>query len=133
MAAQDVGDASLGHPDAELSELADDAEVAPAGVLSGQAADERDGLVGKRWPARATMRVGPASLHEGPVPGEDRLRPDEERSPALPRDEAGEQSDARPIRSGEARTAHLAAQHGQLVAQHQDLGILGERRPSGAP
>jgi hypothetical protein len=38
------GDASLGHGDADLSQLAHASQVAPAGVLPGEAHDEFDSL-----------------------------------------------------------------------------------------
>lgn len=61
------------------------------------------------------------------MPGEDRLRRDEELCPALPRHEAGEQGDNRPIRPREARAGDLSAKHSQLVAQNEDLSVLGGR------
>ncbi len=73
------------------------------------------------------MRVGPAPADKRAVPDEDRLRRDEERSPALSGYEAGEQGDQRSIGPSEARTSDLATQHGELMAKHQYLGILGDR------
>jgi len=58
------------------------------------------------------------------VPAKDRLRRDEERLPAFPRDETGKQSDERAVGPGEAGTGDLAAKHGQLVAEHEDLCIF---------
>jgi hypothetical protein len=46
MAAQDRGDAGLGDGDAELLQLADDAQIAPAWILPCQANDQFDGLLG---------------------------------------------------------------------------------------
>jgi hypothetical protein len=68
---KDGGDARLGHRHAELSQLADDAQISPSGILPGQAANEL-----------------------GPV---------------------------RPVKT---RTGGLAAQHCELVTEHQDLSIL---------
>ena len=56
---------------------------------------------------------------------ENRLRRDEEGCPPLTRDKASEGTDERSIRPGEAGTGALASEHGQLVAQHEDLGVLG--------
>ena len=36
----------------------------------------------------------------------------------------GERSDERTVRPGEARLVRLAPEHGQLVTQHEDLGVL---------
>ena len=65
-------------------------------------------------------------MDEGPVPAKDRLGRDEERHPPLPWDQALQSGDERPIRPGEAGTADLPAQHGELVAQHEDLRVLGD-------
>ena len=66
MASQDVGDASLGDGDAELLQLADDAQVAPAGVLPGQADDQVDGLLGGQ--AARVLGAGTSSA-VGRAPG----------------------------------------------------------------
>jgi len=61
------------------------------------------------------------------VPTEDRLWPDQERSPAFSRHQTGEEGDESPIGPGEAGTGDLPLQHGQLVTEHEDLRILGHR------
>jgi hypothetical protein len=48
----------------------------------------------------------------------------QERAPPLTRDKTGEQGDERPVRPAEAGPADLAAQHCQLVAQGEYLGVL---------
>jgi len=63
------------------------------------------------------------------MPVEDHLRRDEECRPPLSWDEAGEQGDQCPVRPGEAGSADLASKDCHLVAQHKDLGVLGERVP----
>lgn len=60
------------------------------------------------------------------MPAQDGLGRDEERSPALLRDEPRQGSDESPVRPGEPRTCDLAAKDRHLVAQHQDLGVLGD-------
>jgi hypothetical protein len=72
----------------------------------------------------STMRVGPLPANKRAVPAEDCLRRDEERTPALARYEASEEGDERTIAPGEAGSWDLAAKHGELVAEHEDLGIL---------
>ncbi len=52
---------------------------------------------------------------------------DEERSPALSGYEASQEGDEGTVGPGEAGTGDLAAKHGQLMAKHEDLGILGRR------
>jgi hypothetical protein len=60
------------------------------------------------------------------VPAKDRLGRNEERHPSLPADQPRQSGDERPIRPPEAGTGELAAQHGQLLAQHEDLRVLGD-------
>ena len=122
---KNVGDTGLGYCDAELVQLADDSQVAPAGVLPGEAADQLDGLGWKCWSSASSVAIGPASPHVRPMPGEDRLRRDEEPRPASLWDQAREQGDKRSIGPGEATAAHLSAEHGELVAEHEDLSVLG--------
>ena len=83
-----------------------------------------DRLLRECRPPGPAVRIGPVPPDQAAVPVQDRLGRDEERSPPLPRDEAGEQGDQRPVRPAEARPGHLAAQHGQLMAQHEYLGVL---------
>ena len=45
--------------------------------------------------------------------------------PAFSGYESGQEGDEGTVGPGEAGTGDLAAKHGQLVAQHKDLGILG--------
>ena len=59
------------------------------------------------------------------MPAKDRFGSDEEGGPSFTRDEPSEDTDEGSIRPGEAGTGGLALQHGKLVAQHEDLGVLG--------
>ena len=59
------------------------------------------------------------------MPAEDRLGRDEEGCLPLAGDHASEGTEERSIRPAEAGTGDLALEHGQLVTQHQDLGVLG--------
>jgi hypothetical protein len=61
------------------------------------------------------------------VPAKDRLRSDEERCPALSGYESGQEADEGTVGPGEAGTGDLATKHGELMAKHQYLGILGGR------
>ena len=63
------------------------------------------------------------------MPVEDRLRRDEECRPPLSWHETCEQGDQCPVRPGEAGAADLATKDRHLVAQHEDLGVLGDGVP----
>src|SRR5664280_2657488 len=125
VAAQHGRDARLRHADAELLQLADDAEISPPGVLPFQAADQLHGLFGKTRTTWSAMRVGPALLDQRAVPTEDCLWADEERSPVFSRNMTGQEGDEGPVGPGEAGTGDLPVQHGQLVAEYEDLSVLG--------
>jgi hypothetical protein len=125
VATQHGRDARLRQCDAELLQLADDAEISPPGVLPPQAADQLHGLFGKTRTTWWAVRVGPALLDQRAVPAQDRLWADEERSPVFSRNKTGQEGDEGPVGPAESGTGDLAAQHGQLVAEHEDLSVLG--------
>ena len=102
--AQHVGDAALGHGDTDLFALTDDAQVAPPGILSGEAYDQLDGLLGQGWPARPAVGIGPTAADEGPMPAKDRLGGDEERCPPLAWHQPRQRRDERPVGPGESGT-----------------------------
>src|ERR1035437_9509685 len=122
--AQHGRDARLRHADAELLQLADDAEITPPGVLPSQAADQLHGLFGKARTTWSAVRVGPALLDQRAVPAQDRLWADEERSPVFSRNKTGQEGDEGTVGPGEAWTCDLPAKHGQLVAEYENLGVL---------
>ena len=70
------------------------------------------------------MGVGPVPSDEAAAPAEDGLWRYKEAVPPLTRDETREQSDQRTVGPAEAGAPDLAAEHGQLVAQDEDLGVL---------
>src|ERR1035437_3041827 len=125
VAAQHGRDARLRHADAELLQLADDAEITPPGVVPSQAADQLHGLFGKTRTTWSAVRVGPALLDQRAVPAQDRLWADEERSPVFSRNKTGQEGDEGTVGPGESGTGDLPAQHGQLVAEYEDLSVLG--------
>lgn len=77
------GDASPGDQDAQLLQLTDNAQVAPAGVLTGQADDQFDRGLREGWASWQSVCVGPAPADQGPVPAQDRLGRYKECRPTL--------------------------------------------------
>src|ERR1035437_260485 len=124
VAAQHGRDARHRHADAELLQLADDAEITPPGVLQAPAADQIHGLFGKTRTTWSAVRVGPALLDQRAVPSQDRLWADEQRSPVFSRNKTGQEGDEGTVGPGEAWTCDLPAKHGQLVAEYENLGVL---------
>ena len=59
------------------------------------------------------------------MPAQDRLGSDEERRAPLREHQLGQRGDDRSIRPGETGSGNLTLEHGELVAEHQDLCVLG--------
>jgi hypothetical protein len=74
-------------------------------------------------------RGGPATGHHGPVPAQQGLGSDQEHRPARGWEQPAPRREQRSVGGLSAGPWMLAAQHRQLVAQHQDLDLLGLRRP----
>src|ERR1700689_4828622 len=79
------------------------------------------------WRPGPTVRIGPAPASKGSMPAKDRLGRDEEGCPPCTRNDPTEDTDDCSIRPGEAGTGGLAPEHGQLMAQHENLCVLGHR------
>ena len=59
------------------------------------------------------------------MPTQDRVGLHQQDRPALTVEHASERAEDRSVLGFEARTGDLASQHGELMAQHEDLGIFG--------
>ena len=127
---EDSTDAGCTGAVAELEEFALDALVAPGLVLAGHPFDQRDDHWVDGW-APGAARVGPLLGDQAAVPAQDRGRGDHA-MPAQPRgqvsDECGEQGSVGPVEAG---LGVGSAEYGDLVAQDEQLDVLGrEARPS---
>jgi hypothetical protein len=103
-----------------------DALVAPGRVLAGQPLDQRGDGVVEGW-ATATVRVGPFPGDQAAVPPQDRGRGDEamtaqDRGQAS--DQSGEHGSVSPVQAG---LGVRSAENGDLVAQDEELDVLGRR------
>jgi hypothetical protein len=113
-------------PEAELAKLALDPHAAPAGVLPGQPDDERTDLGIDRRPARVTgPAIDPLPAYELAVPSEQRRRGDEEGGPSITRDRPARRREQDPVDRPELRSARRSLQHPKLMAEHEDLEVLG--------
>ena len=111
---------------AELEELALDPLVHPEVVLGGEPLDERRHLSADRRPSRPA-RIGPLPRDQAAVPAQDGAGGDEPVHPQLcwqQPDECGEDCAVGPVEPGPRM---CPAQHGDLVPQHEQLGVLGGR------
>jgi hypothetical protein len=97
----------------------------PEGILRRQSQHEVTDLRGDWRPARPGVRVRPVSGEQLAVPAKQRRRGDEERRPARAREQSRQCCEHDPVFWFESGAVHLAAQHRHLVAEYQDLDILG--------
>lgn len=111
---------------AELEQLALDPLVSPAVVLDREPLDQGGDLSVNRRPSRP-VRVSPLTGDQAAVPPQHGAGGDQPVHPQLPRqepDERGEDGAVGPVEPGPGIGA---AQHGDLVPQHKQLGVLGGR------
>src|SRR5213594_688244 len=92
--AQDLADRRRRDAESERAELARDPLVAPAAVLARESEDQLADLTADRRSPRARCWVGPAPRHELAMPADER---DEERTPALAREQAARGGQQRPV------------------------------------
>ena len=136
---EDLPDRGRCHRDAESRELAVDPAVSPRLFLPGQPQHRRPHLaMRRRAPGAAPARPArPAAADDVPVPAHDRARSDNQphRRQALRWHRRRKQRQPRPVRPCQTRmsTRPLALGHSELMAQHQDLGVLPPRFPPRQP
>jgi len=125
---------------AESGQFAMDPAIPPVGVLTSQPSDQCPDVAPGRWPAGPAARGpgGPAAADDVAVPAQDGVRGDQQPQPLAARfryraEQDREQCPVRPVQFRAARLPPL--QHGELVAQDQDLGdqpylpALGQPQP----
>jgi len=123
---ENPADRGCADPVAELKQLTLDSLVSPAVVLGREPLDQRGDLGADRRPPR-WVRVSPLAGDQATVPPQDGARGDQPVHPQLRRqepDERGEDRSAGPVEPGPGVDA---AQHGDLVPQHEQPGVLGGR------
>ena len=110
----------------DLEQLALDALVAPALVLAGHPFDQRGYFRVDRWATEA-IRVGPLLGHQAAVPSQNRCRSDQAVTTQHHRqasDQGGEEGSVGPVQAG---LWVGSAEYGDLVAQDEELDVLGRR------
>ncbi len=76
-------------------------------------------------PPGLASRVGPTPSDQAAVPAQEGLRPDEERRPSPTRQQTGGGGQEDPIGVGHLDSRNLTAQDSELVAEDDDLDLLG--------
>src|SRR5438094_615064 len=113
--------------------------VPPVGILTSQPSDQCPNVAPGRWSAGTAARGpgGPAAADDVAVPAHDRVRGNQQPQSLAPRfrydaEQGSEQSPVRPVQLRPPRLPAL--QHGELVAQDQDLRglppLLTPRQPA---
>ena len=112
-----------------------DARGAPQRIVATHSADQFANLLWHRRPAGATVLhfPGPEEAEAFPVPGDHRrrLNDDERGAPVGPH--LGQPSPEQAICGVELRTLDGALEHGELVAQSEDLQLQNCPAAEGAP
>ena len=108
---------------AEAAQLAVDAAISPGRVLSCQPLHQPRSSAAADGPP---MRIRPAASDQVPMLRAG-CRLDDQHLPGRARQEPRQPGQHRPVGPVNAWPGHLAAQHRDLVAQHEQLGILDRR------
>jgi len=124
---EDPADRGGADPVAELEELALDPLVPPGAVLGGELPGERGDLGADRRPARP-VRISPLARDQAAMPPEHGAGCHQAVHPRRSGQEADQRSEHRAVRPVQPWPRLGAAQHGDLVPQHQQLDVLGRRR-----
>ena len=99
--------------------------VAPVGVLSGQA--EREGMEtgGDPWSAGSGGLGCPAAGDESLVPAQDGCGRDEHPESSAGGEQSGQGGDQGSVGPADPRSRSAPMEHRELVAQDEDLDLLG--------
>jgi hypothetical protein len=122
---QDLPDGGGADPVAKAGQLAVDPAIPPGRVLSGQAHDQGAQPAGNGWPTGSGGRCGPAAGDKLSVPAQDRRRGDEQPEATVHGEQPSERGDQGSVGPAEPWWSVGTSEHGKLVAQHQDLDLLG--------
>src|SRR3954471_7438811 len=130
--AQELADRRRRDAEPQRPDLARDPLVAPAAVLARESQDQLADLAADRRSPRARCRVGPAPRHELAMPADERVGRNEERTPALAREQPARGGQERAVGGPKRRLRDVAPQDGELTPEHDDLSSLNssERQAS---
>jgi hypothetical protein len=95
-------------------------------VLGGQADDQLLDVVVQRWSSVAAMWVGPRAGDQAAMPAPQGVRGDEEARPAVAWEDAADCGEHGAVGGFQPGSWELASEDGELLAQDEDLQILGD-------
>ena len=108
----------------ELEQLALNLLVSPAVVLGGEPLDECGDLGADRRPSHS-VRVGPVAGDQAAMPAQESAGGYQPVRSQPWRQEPDQRGEERPVGPVQPGPRIGAAQHGDLMPQHQELGVLG--------
>ena len=126
---EDPADRGGADPVPEFQQLALDPLVSPAVVLSGEPLDQHGDLSGDRRAARP-VRVSPLPGNQAAVPAKHGLWCNQPVRPQASGQEPDQHGEDRAVSPVQAWPGMGTAQHRNLVPQHEQLDVLGRRRPA---
>jgi hypothetical protein len=115
---EDSADRGRADPVAQFEQFALDPLVPPAVILGGEPLDERDDLDAGRRPS-GPVRVGPLLSDQAAVPPQHGAGRDQAVHPQPCRQESDQRGEDCPVGPVQPGPRLGAAQHGDLVAQHE--------------
>ena len=117
--------------DAEVAQLANDAQIAPPRVLP---RNTHHDVAHFFTNGRSTqLGIGPSAPHQLSMPAQQRGGRHHKRGPARPGKQPSQQRQHGPVRRREIRSTHLTTQHLDLMSQDRDLHVLRESRSEPPP
>src|SRR5262249_47039133 len=126
MAAQQCSDRRGRNTQAELRQFPLNALIAPPRVLARQPENQRpSGLAEGRAARPATGTEGPLPSDELAMPAEQSLGGHQEGAPGLPWQMAARRGQEEAVAPTKPRSVGLPAENLQLMAEHNDLQVLG--------
>ena len=123
---EDPADRGRADPMAELEQLALDPLVAPAVILAGEPPDQHGDLGADRRPSRP-VRIGPLAGGEAAVPAKHGTRGDQPVGPQALGQEPDQRGEDRAVGPVQPGPRSGAAQHGDLMPQHQQFRVFRRR------
>ena len=108
-------------------QLAVDAPVPPARVVPRHLRHQRTDRLRSARPSRTAPRIRPPPLDQVGVPAQQGPRGDDQAylAEAARGQQPGQRGQDRPVSPGQPRCSSMALENGELVAQDEDLRVLG--------
>jgi hypothetical protein len=110
---------------AEAREFAVDPALAPGRILGGEAQDESADLDRGWWSSWFSVWLGPVVGDSPAMPSEEGVGGDEPAGSTTPGECGCDRAEQRLVAVVECRSVDLAAQDAELMAEHDDLEVLG--------